>query len=102
MCAWCVQLEPESTGRPDSRNGGARLVRAFLHFGLAGTWTGTGMDSQGATRVTFFAAGADSDPTPAGTSTLTGSASDVVADQRSTAYSGSDSCEGCSRTGRCR
>ena len=112
--------------------------------GLAGTWTGTGMDSQGATCVTwaltqsgtsvvgtvktqaidptdgvcgschrnksgtftgtisgdrvsltmFFAAGADGDPTPACVATRTGSAPTVVADRLSTAYSGSDSCEG--------
>lgn len=111
---------------------------------VSGLWRGTGIDSQGATVVTWsltqtgaavsgtvktqavdpndgscsschrnksgtfsgsidgttlmltmhFAAGADGDPTPACTATLSGTASTAVANQLAAVYSGADSCEG--------
>jgi hypothetical protein len=42
----------------------------------------------------FFAAGANGDPTPACSATLTGSASEVASNRISAAYSGADTCEG--------
>jgi hypothetical protein len=127
-CGTSVTMPSTTTGTP----------------GLSGTWGGTGIDSQGATAVTWsltqtgatvsgtvktqavdqndgscsschrnksgtfagsidgatmtltmhFAAGADGDPTPACTATLSGSASLAAVNQLTAVYSGADSCEG--------
>ncbi|MBI3490881.1 MAG: hypothetical protein HY047_03685 [Acidobacteria bacterium] len=123
---------------------GASVTSPTQANDLSGMWRGTGVDSQGATIVTWaltqtganvsgavktqavdpndgscsschrnksgtfsgsidgttlmltmhFAAGADGDPTPACTATLSGTASTAVANQLAAVYSGADSCEG--------
>jgi len=63
------------------------------HRNKRGTFTGTIADTT-LTIAMFFAAGANGDPTPECSATLTGSASEVAGNSITASYSGSDTCEG--------
>jgi hypothetical protein len=63
------------------------------HRNKSGTISGT-LTGSTLTLTMFFAAGADGDPTPACSATLTGSAPSVSGSTVVAAYSGSDTCEG--------
>src|SRR5262245_1774205 len=63
------------------------------HRNKRGTITGT-ISGSTLTISMFFAAGADGDPTPECSATLTGSAADIADNSIAAAYSGSDTCEG--------
>lgn len=63
------------------------------HRNKSGTFAGS-IDGATMTLTMHFAAGADGDPTPACTTTLTGAASIAAVNQLTAVYSGADSCEG--------
>jgi hypothetical protein len=63
------------------------------HRNKSGTVTGTISDTT-LSLTMFFAAGANGDPTPACSATLSGSANAIANTSVTTAYSGSDTCEG--------
>ena len=63
------------------------------HRNKSGTMSGTIAGSTLTLRM-FFAAGADGDPTPECSATLTGTASSVAEDRLTGAYTGAATCEG--------
>jgi hypothetical protein len=63
------------------------------HRNKSGTVTGVVSDTT-LSLTMFFAAGANGDPTPACSATLSGSASSIANTNVTTTYSGSDTCEG--------
>ena len=64
------------------------------HRNKSGTFSGS-IDGTTLKLTMYFAAGADGDPTPACTATLSGTAStSSTANQMTAAYAGEDSCEG--------
>ena len=77
------------TNAPDPNDGSCNSC----HRNKSGTLTGS-VSSNILTMSMQFAAGADGDPTPICSATMTGTASSSAAGQLSGNYAGSDTCEG--------
>ncbi len=77
------------TNAPDPADGSCNSC----HRNKSGTITGT-ISGDVLTMTLRFAAGADGDPTPICSATMTGTATSAANGQLAGAYSGSDTCEG--------
>jgi hypothetical protein len=77
------------TSAPDPSDGSCNSC----HRNKSGTFTGT-VSGDVLTMTMQFAAGADGDPTPICSSTMTGTATSAASGQLGGTYTGSDTCEG--------
>jgi hypothetical protein len=77
------------TNAPDPTDGSCNSC----HRNKSGTFTGT-VSGNALTMTMQFAAGADGDPTPICSATMTGTAASMPDGRLAGAYTGSDTCEG--------